>query len=138
MSLTGQCLCGSVKYECAAAPVLSGNCHCKDCQRASGSAYAPTFFVPAGAISIQGEVKYYDTIGGSGRTVSRGFCPECGSPLFSKSEKMPGLIAVRAGSLDDPSQYHPHVDIYVSRAAPWDYISPSAITFPEMPPNPNA
>ena len=136
MNLSGQCLCGAVKYECLAEPVLSGNCHCKDCQRASGGAYAPTFFVSATAISIQGEVKYYDNVGGSGKIVSRGFCPNCGSQLFSKSESLPGLIGVRAGSLDDASQYHPHVDIFVSRAAPWDYIPPGAAAFPEMPPNP--
>ena len=136
MKLTGQCLCGAVKYQCSAEPVISGNCHCKDCQRASGSAYAPTFFVPENAISIQGEVKYFEIAGGSGKKARRGFCPQCGSQLFGKPEAMPGLIAVRAGTLDDSSQYQPHVDIFVSRAAPWDYIPPSATTFPEMPPNP--
>jgi len=81
-------------------------------------------------------VKYFEIAGGSGKKARRGFCPQCGSQLFGKPEAMPGLIAVRAGTLNDPSQYHPQVDIFVSRAAPWDYIPPSATTFPEMPPNP--
>lgn len=136
MNLTGQCLCGAVKYQCSAEPVISGNCHCKDCQRASGSAYAPTFFVPENAISIQGEVKYFESAGGSGKKAKRGFCPQCGSQLFGKPESLPGLIAVRAGTLDDASQYQPKVDIFVSSAAPWDFIPPSATTFPEMPPGP--
>lgn len=104
-------------------------------KKSSGSAYAPTFFVPEQSISIQGQVKYYESAGGSGGKVSRGFCPHCGSQLFGKTEAMPGLIAVRAGSLDDTSQYHPQVDIFVSRAAPWDFIAPTATQFPEMPPN---
>ena len=135
MSMSGQCLCGAVKYECSTDPVIAGNCHCRDCQKSSGSAYAPTFFVPEQSISIQGQVKYYESAGGSGGKVSRGFCPNCGSQLFGKTEAMPGLIAVRAGSLDDTSQYHPQVDIFVSRAAPWDFIPPTATQFPEMPPN---
>ena len=136
MKMTGSCLCGAVRYEISAAPVVSGNCHCKDCQKASGSAYAPTFFVPVDAISIRGEGKYYSAPGGSGKNVSRGFCPNCGSQLFGKTESMAGLFSVRAGSLDDTSQYHPHVDIFVSRAAPWDHIAADATTFPEMPPRP--
>ena len=135
MSMTGQCLCGAVKYTCSADPVISGNCHCHDCQKSSGSAYAPTFFVPEQSIAIQGPVKYYESAGGSGGKVSRGFCSNCGSPLFGKTETMPGLLAVRAGSLDDTSQYHPQVDIFVSRAAPWDFIPPTATQFPEMPPS---
>lgn len=96
MSMSGQCLCGAVKYECSTDPVIAGNCHCRDCQKSSGSAYAPTFFVPEQSISIQGQVKYYESAGGSGGKVSRGFCPNCGSQLFGKTEAMPGLIAVRA------------------------------------------
>lgn len=137
MSLTGQCLCGAVKYTCSAEPVVSGNCHCRDCQKSSGSAYAPTLFVPAQSISVQGEIKYYDSVGGSGGKVSRGFCPNCGSQMFGKTERMPGLFAVRAGSLDDTSRYCPHVDIFVSHAAPWDFIPPTATQFPELPPMPS-
>ena len=57
---TGGCICGGVRFECAADPIAAGNCHCRDCQRASGSAYAAALLVPAGALSITGEVKYYD------------------------------------------------------------------------------
>jgi len=138
MSFTGQCLCGSVKYECSAEPVFSGKCHCNDCQKASGSAFSAVIAVPESTISIQGEVKFFESIGGSGKKTRRGFCPVCGSMLFGKPESLPGLIVVHAGSLDDTSKFHPQMDIFVSRAAPWDFIHPSANSFPEMPPNPNA
>ena len=49
--------------------------------------------------------------------VQRGFCAQCGSHLFGKMETLPGLIAIRAGTLDDTDQYQPHVDLYVGSAA---------------------
>lgn len=134
MELTGGCLCGAVRYQCAAAVVLSGNCHCRDCQKASGSAYAPTLFVPRIALTVTGEVRWFEKLADSGLVVGRGFCPHCGSSLFGRTAAMPDLTAIRAGSLDDPSSYHPQVDIYTSRAAPWDFMDPQIPRFPEMPP----
>ena len=78
---TGGCICGGVRYECAADPIAMGNCHCRDCQRASGSAYAPALLVPASAVSITGEVKYYDVTGDSGSIVQHGFCTDLWCPF---------------------------------------------------------
>ena len=113
MKYTGGCLCGSVRYECAATPVIEGICHCRDCQKASGSAYAPTFFVPEDALTVSGEVKYFSSPGKSGKLVSRGFCPNCGSHLFGKPEILQGVIGIRAGALDDPAAFHPKVNIFI-------------------------
>jgi hypothetical protein len=132
-SLTGGCVCGSVRYECAAEPVMTGNCHCRDCQKAGGGAFAPALAVPAAALKIQGEVKYYDTKGDSGHMVSRGFCPNCGARLFGKSKSMPDLVIVLAGSLDDPSSYRPGMDIYTASAQPWDFMNPELKKFSRMP-----
>ena len=134
MSLSGSCLCGSVSYRCTSEPVLAGNCHCLDCKKTSGSGYAPIFFVPESAISITGEVKYYERTGNSGKTARRGFCPNCGSQLFGRPDAMPGLIAVRAGTLTDLSQYKPQIDIFTSRAPAWDCMDPTLPKFAEMPP----
>jgi hypothetical protein len=134
MNLSGSCLCGAVTYTCTSNPVLSGNCHCLDCKKASGSGYAPTLFVSENAISIAGEVKYYERIGNSGKQARRGFCPHCGSQLFGKTETMPGLLAIRAGSLTDLSQYKPQADIFTSRAPAWDCMDISLPKFAEMPP----
>ncbi len=134
MSLSGSCSCGSITYTCSSPAVMAGNCHCVDCRKASGSGYAPTLFVPENAISIKGEVKYYERSGDSGHAVTRGFCPHCGSQLFGKVEAMPGLIAIRAGSLDDPSQYKPQLDLYTSRAPAWDSMDPALPKFAEAPP----
>lgn len=133
-SFTGGCLCGAVRYECSAAPVMTANCHCRDCQRATGGAYASVFFVPRNAIKITGEVKYYDVKGESGKILSRGFCPTCGSRLFGKPEVLPELMGIMAGSLDDPSGHKPAIDIYTDSAQPWDYLNPELPKYPKGPP----
>ena len=53
--LSGGCACSAIRYECDADPVIMMNCHCRDCQKASGSAYAAIVVVPKGAVKIRGE-----------------------------------------------------------------------------------
>ena len=129
---TGGCLCGSVRYECTAEPLVMGNCHCRDCQRATGSAYASGLLVPQSAVTITGDVKYYDVIADSGSNVGRGFCPNCGSRLFSKPP-IPELMGILAGTLDDPSWFKPAMDFYAASAQPWDYMNPDLPKFAKMP-----
>ena len=132
---TGGCMCGAIRYQCSAEPAFAGNCHCRDCQRATGSAFAAVFFVPHSAVTITGDVKYYDVPGESGNPVSRGFCPTCGARLFSKPAVLPSeLIGITAGSLDDPSGYRPGMDIYTASAQAWDFMNPELPKFPKMPP----
>jgi hypothetical protein len=125
--------CGEVRDECSADPVFTGNCHCRDCQQASGGAYVPALVVTAHALKITGEVKYYDSRADSGNTFSRGFCPNCGGCLFGKSSGMPGIIAIMAGSLDDPTRFKPSMDFYTSSAQPWDHMNPQLPKFPKQP-----
>ena len=119
---TGGCLCGRVRYECSADPFFMGNCHCRDCQKATAGAYEPDIGLPAAALKVTGAVKYYDKKADSGNTLSRGFCPECGSSLLEKTSAMPDLEMITAGSLDDPSLYKPTLDIFTSSAQPWDHM----------------
>jgi hypothetical protein len=131
---TGGCMCGAVRYECSAVPGLTANCHCRDCQRATGTAYVSVLFVPRTAITITGEVKYYDVKGDSGHILSRGFCPTCGSRLFGKPAVLPELMGIMPGSLDDPSPHQPAMDIYTASAQPWDYMNPELPKYPKGPP----
>lgn len=63
---TGGCMCGAVRYECSAEPVFMGNCHCRNCQRVTGTAFAAVILVPRNAVTITGDVKYYETTGIAG------------------------------------------------------------------------
>lgn len=130
---TGGCLCGAIRYECSAEPVAMGNCHCRDCQRVTGSAFATTLLVPCSAVTITGDVKYYEATGDSGGIVRRGFCPTCGSRLFGKPA-IPDLMSIMAGSLDDPSWFRPGIDCYTASAQPWDYMNPELPKFEKLPP----
>jgi hypothetical protein len=130
---SGGCACGAVRYECTMEPLVSWTCHCRDCQRASGSAYCPVIYLPQTALTITGESKYYEAQAASGRRISRGFCPECGSPVFVKPAVWPDTIGVWAGSLDDPSWYRPQAAIWVASAQPWDVQSPTSRQFRQGP-----
>ncbi len=131
--LMGGCMCGSIRYECSAEPIVTANCHCRDCQRATGSAFASGFLVRREAVTIVGNVKYYDATGDSGQIISRGFCPNCGSRLFGK-RATGGLLSIAAVSLDDPSWFRPAMDVYTDSVQPWDYMNPDLPKFPKSPP----
>jgi hypothetical protein len=130
---TGKCLCGGVQYSCSAEPLFAGNCHCKDCQRTSGSAFVPAMMFAQGAVEVSGTPKYFKSKADSGRTIERGFCPECGSQLFTLLEVMPGVIGIRAGTLDDSAGFSPKLDFHIASAAPWDHMDPK---LPKMPGSP--
>ena len=131
---SGGCLCGAIRYESRAAPLFSINCHCRDCQRTTGTAYAPVLAVSRDALTItQGEPTYYTSQSDNGETVSRGFCPECGSGIFSKLSANPDIVGLKAASLDDPSWFRPAVDIYTDSAQPWDVMNPDLPKVPKMP-----
>lgn len=130
---TGSCMCGAIRYKCSAEPLFMGNCHCRDCQQATGTAFAAAILVPGDAVTITGDVKYYDAMGGSGQILSRGFCPNCGSRLFGKPS-MPDFLGIMAGSLDDPSEFSPTFDFHTASAQPWDYMNPALPKFSKSPP----
>jgi hypothetical protein len=131
---TGGCACGAIRYECSIEPMLMGNCHCRDCQRASGAGYSSAALVPASAVKIvKGEPKYHSVTAASGRTARRGFCAECGSPLFADNSSGSGMMALKPGSFDDPSWFKPMADIWTSSAQPWDHMNPDLPKFPKDP-----
>ena len=130
---TGGCACGAVRYECSAEPMMMGNCHCRDCQKASGGPFVSIVGVPKEALKITGEVTYHEVKSDKGDPIKRGFCGKCGSRLFGMPSVAP-FVGIAAGSLDDPSWYRPAFDIYTSSAQPWDYMNPELAKFPKMPP----
>lgn len=131
--ITGGCQCGALRYDCSAEPLFAGNCHCRDCQKATGGAYVPAFAVPVNAVNIAGTVKYYESRADSGHTFSRGFCPTCGSRVFGKSSGFPQFILITAGSLDDPSRFKPAMDFFTASAQSWDHMNPALAKFPRQP-----
>ena len=131
--VTGKCLCGAISYEAAGEPVFGGNCYCGDCRRTSSSHTAVVAF-PESAVKVSGAVKEFTSNGDSGMPVTRGFCANCGTQMYSKAVSNAGLILVKAGTLDDPEVFKPMASVYASRAPSWDQPPADVPAFPEMPP----
>lgn len=131
---SGGCRCGGVRYECNAEPALSLHCHCRDCQYATGSAFATVVGVPKEAFNmLKGDVTSYTVDAASGSKVSREFCKTCGSPLFSYVEILPDVVFVKAGSMDDSSWLKPDLTCWTSSAQAWTAGAGDVPGFPENP-----
>lgn len=131
---TGGCACGRIRYDCSEQPIVQLICHCRDCQRASGSAFAAVLVVPSDRIKFSGSgLKYHTVKGDSGRTMQRGFCSECGSPVSIRRPETPLVEFLQAASLDDPSIFHPNCEVWVSSAHPWHPIDDSLKQFEQNP-----
>lgn len=116
----GGCQCGAVRFRFDRSQVVGANhCHCRDCQHATGSAFATFCMVPSSGIVLEGAPKAYTVPGASGQDVTRSFCAECGSQLFSVVGVMPGFHFIKAGSLDDASWLEPASDFWASSRQPW-------------------
>lgn len=116
---SGGCRCGAVRYECSAAPVFTGHCHCRDCQYASGGGYSTILGVPADALALSGELSGYTVDTDSGNQVTRKFCPRCGSPMLSELSANPAMVVLKAATLDDPGWLAPTFHIWTASAQPW-------------------
>jgi len=131
---TGGCACGAVRYQTPHAPVFQNHCQCRDCQRRSGTGHGSWLTFPARAeMAFSGEVAEWQVAGDSGNIKIHGFCPVCGTPVSLRFAAMPELIAVPAGSLDEPGRFTPPVLTYRARALAWDAVDPSLPALERMP-----
>jgi hypothetical protein len=118
--LDGRCLCGAVSYSCDAEPAFTAICHCRDCQRQTGTAFSIIVGVPASSFKLDGELSSYSTVGDDhGQETERSFCPSCGSPVVSSSVALPGVAIIKAGTLDDTSWLEPQLEVWGRSAQPW-------------------
>ena len=103
----GGCLCGKIRYRVNSSPVRVTICHCKFCQRATGSAFLvePIFAVQCFEL-LQGQPKLYTQVSeSSGKGLTVNFCAECGTKLFNRLERLPDIVPVYGGTFDDPDWF---------------------------------
>jgi hypothetical protein len=130
----GGCTCGSVRYTCSERPLAQLICHCRDCQRASGSAFAASLIVPRDRLWFRGAaMREHVSTAASGASVRRRFCGTCGTPISIFRPQSPRVEFLQAGSLDDPATFRPTCEIWTSRASPWHCYSPDTEKFSEGP-----
>ncbi|MBD2301859.1 GFA family protein [Nostoc sp. FACHB-190] len=129
--VSGGCLCGYVRYEYNGELESANYCHCQDCRKSTGSAFNVGVRVQSmGLHIVSGKVKSYTKTGDSGGTIIREFCPECGSPLFTRSPAKPQFVWIKAGSLDNHISIKPVHQIWTDSAVPWAYIAVDLPSFP--------
>ena len=118
---TGRCLCGAVSYELAGDLIATAVCHCDHCQRQSGGAFSVNLVVHESQLTLAGTLTTYEERGENNDDVyvRRKFCPTCGSPVVSELSKTAGVIAVKAGTLDDRSDVNPNVEVWCIDKQPW-------------------
>jgi hypothetical protein len=131
---TGGCLCGAIRYEISAEPMISGYCQCRDCQRTTGAGHASLMGFPEQAVQLTGTPKYHAVKAESGNTTSRGFCSSCGTWISGRLSAAPGMTVITAGSLDDPALFQPALVVFAKRANPWDMTDQALTQFSAMPP----
>jgi hypothetical protein len=119
LNIQGGCLCGAIRYSSDAKAAFIGICHCRDCQKFTGSAFSFVLGVSKAALNVQGALKRFVSSGDSGNQVSRQFCLDCGSSIAEETSNRPGLIIINCGTLDDPSSATPVRELYCERALPW-------------------
>lgn len=116
---TGGCLCGAVRFVIRGEPEATVVCHCTHCQKQSGSAFSVNVLVRDGDIDLSGETRFFVDRGDSGLPSYRHFCPNCGSPIMTRAENLPGLSIVKAGTFDSLDALRPQAEIYTDHAAAW-------------------
>jgi hypothetical protein len=131
--IAGGCLCGKVRYIAKADPAFIGVCHCADCQKFTGSAFAVVVGVAKSALSVEGTLGCFSKTGDSGKTIERKFCPECGSSIADEASALPDIVMLGTGTLDDASWVKPGTQIYCDSAQPWVHLEGEIKRFPKMP-----
>ena len=115
---SGKCLCGNVSYQCHSEPKAIFNCHCEDCRRATGSVFGTNLFVPETKVEISGKVSSYSHISDSGSTMTKRFCPNCGSLLFGSNSAKPNVVSIRAGTVDQLPLIKPQINLFMDKKVP--------------------
>ena len=133
----GGCLCGNVCYEFnKSSSMTSHHCHCKDCQKSTGSGKATIMLIPKDELKVSGELKFYTVTGSAGSHVTRGFCENCGSPLVSFVEENADIRFIKLGSLNDSSWVNVESNFWSSTANSWSPADEEIFSFthnPEFP-----
>jgi hypothetical protein len=118
--MQAHCQCGSLTATIAdEAEPMTVLCHCLDCQRRSGSPFGVMAYFPAEAVAIAGQATRYIRQTDTGNTYSNGFCPTCGSTLFSIPGKYPDMIGIALGALADPAFPQPDRSVFEQTRHAW-------------------
>jgi len=121
---TASCRCGQLKATVTGEPVRVSVCHCLDCKKRSGSAFAVQARWPKAQVTIEGQSKTVAKVADSGNRATFHFCPECGSDVYYEidgkfDDKFNDLVAIPLGAFDDPYFLSPKFSVWEGRKHDW-------------------
>jgi hypothetical protein len=121
---TATCRCGQLRATATGEPVRVSVCHCLNCQKRSGSAFAVQVRFPANQVVITGQSKSFEKVADSGNRATYHFCPDCGSDVhYENHGKFDGLVAIPLGAFDDPYFTTPAFSVWEERQHEWVEIA---------------
>lgn len=116
---TARCSCGKLSAQCGGEPILVSLCNCAECRARTGSAFGIAAFFREEDVAIDGQATTYARPSDNGFEVRHGFCPVCGTTLFWRPSRKPGIIAVAAGCFPGPDFPAPTQLAFGDRKAHW-------------------
>jgi hypothetical protein len=131
--LEGGCTCRAIRYRLESAPLFVHCCHCRWCQRETGSAFALNSMIETARVTLlAGEPRLVNTPSASGRGQQIARCPSCQVALWSHyGGAGPKAAFVRVGTLDQPDALPPDIHIFTASKQPWVQIPAGARAVPE-------
>ena len=127
----GRCLCGGVRLEITAPPLMTAACHCESCRRMSASAYSLTVMIPAAGFAVLAGTPVLGGLRGADR--HHFFCPDCMSWMFTRLAGVEDRVNLRPTMLDDASWFVPFVETMTAERLPWA-TTPAVHAFEGFPP----
>lgn len=118
-------MCGAVRYGMSEPIRFALFCHCRDCQRITGTGHSALFGAARQTTRITGEVSLFEYQADSGATMTSAVCAKCGNPIFKLSSRHEAVYFFHAATLDQPELFDPKRAVWVRSAQPWDAIPPS-------------
>ncbi len=118
--MEGGCACAAVRYRLRSAPMFVNCCHCRDCQRQTGSAFVINAMIEADRVEVVQETPEMVSLPTeSGRPHDVYRCASCRTALWSDYGRRRVLLFLRVGTLDDPAAFPPDVHIFTRSKLPW-------------------
>jgi len=135
-TIKGGCRCGRIRYRVSLDALPNAYaCHCRDCQTWSGSAFSLQFVVPESLFEVTGEPLLYErTSPESGRTSHQRGCPVCLTRVYNTNSARPGLVVVRAGTLDRSDELKVVAHIWTKRKMTGIVVPEGVPSWPESAP----
>ena len=134
MKELGACQCGNIKYEITGENLGLAICYCTECQKLSTGIATYSMALKTESFKLlQGTMKQWERSSYNGNRNIANFCPECGNRIFHHDPGLPGIIRLKAGTLENVAALEPDVHVWLKSAPSWVRTPEGALTYDGQP-----